>query len=108
MYQINFYVPTEYAEKVKEAMFAAGAGRMGQYDCCAYQSAGVGQFRPLLGSRPFIGKVDQVERVEEVRVEMVCASTYLAPAIQALKGNHPYETPAFFVLKGEDFSFPSG
>jgi hypothetical protein len=99
MLQISFYVPSEEAEKVKGAMFAAGAGRLGNYDCCSWQTAGQGQFRPLRGSDPFIGEQDKISTVEEFKVEMICADEHVTKVIQAMKEAHPYETPAYTVLK---------
>ena len=90
-----FYVPTTHAEAVKEAVFAAGAGRIGNYEACAWQVEGTGQFRPLAGSQPTIGRQDQLERVPEVRVEMVCEEARLAEVVAALREAHPYEEPAF-------------
>ena len=95
IFKIEFYVPPEYCEIVKEAMFAAGAGRLGNYDCCAWQTAtGRGQFRPLPGSQPCIGRQGNVEYLQEVKVEMICREEYLAQALTALQASHPYETPA--------------
>ncbi|WPU66334.1 NGG1p interacting factor NIF3 [Peredibacter starrii] len=99
MFFIAFYVPEDHAEKVKEAMFLAGAGTIGNYRRCSFEYKGVGQFEPLAGSDPFIGKVGDVERVPELKVEMVCAEGHLAAAISALKMSHPYETPAYHVIK---------
>ena len=80
---------------MKLAVFAAGAGRLGNYDCCSWQVLGQGQFRPLSGSQPFIGEHGALEQVEEYRVEMVCADECLDDAIAALRDAHPYEEPAF-------------
>lgn len=96
---ISFYVPTEYAEKVKSAMFKAGGGKMGNYDCCSFESSGIGQFRPLDGSDPFIGAQGEVEKVGELKVEMVCEDELVPAVIAALKSAHPYETPAYYVIK---------
>ena len=98
MHQISFYVPVEFCAQVKRSMFEAGAGKIGNYDCCSWETKGTGQFRPLVGSTPYIGKVSQVESVEEMKVEMVCADDCLDNAIEALKKSHPYETPAYFVV----------
>ena len=95
MFQIVFYVPREHCEAVKQAMFDAGAGRVGEYDSCAWQTAGTGQFRPLPGSDPFVGRTGELERLEEIKVEMVCEPEALTPALEALKLAHPYEEPAF-------------
>ena len=102
MYKITFYVPVTHVEAVKQAMFVAGAGRIGDYDCCAWQVLGVGQFRPLAGAKPFIGQIDQIEQVAEYKVEMVCEESVLLSAINALKANHPYQQPAYDVIKTLD------
>jgi len=103
MYKICFFAPIEHTEKIKEALFAAGAGKIGQYDCCSWQTAGSGQFRALTGSQPFIGKQDKLETVDEYKIELVCDSEHINAAIQALKASHPYEEPAYEVYKLEKF-----
>ncbi len=103
MYKICFFVPPEQAETVKQALFNAGAGRIGEYDQCSWQTAGTGQFRPLEGSQPFIGEQHKLETVDEFKVELVCDEAHIKPAITALKNSHPYETPAYEVYKLEDF-----
>lgn len=103
-YKLCFYVPREHAEAVKAAVFAAGAGRQGDYDCCAFQVAGEGQFRPLAGSQPHIGQHDQLERVPEYRVEMLCPASLLPAALKALRQAHPYEEPAIDVWPLVDIS----
>ena len=95
MYKIIFYVPESHLECVKNAMFTQGAGRIGHYDCCAWQTKGQGQFRPQEGSKPFSGSVDNLSYVDEFKVEMICSDTSIKPAIEALIASHPYETPAF-------------
>lgn len=103
MYKLVFFVPETHLEVVKTALFTAGAGRTKQYDSCAWQTLGQGQFRPLPGSRPFIGILHQLTQVAEYRVEMVCADEYLAAAVIALRQHHPYEEPAFDVWRLADF-----
>lgn len=98
MYKICFFVPEQHAEAVKDAMFAAGAGKIGDYDCCCWQIAGQGQFRPLDGSQPFLGQQGEIERVREYKVEMVCAENRMEAVIQALLTAHPYEEPAYDIL----------
>ncbi|MCF6298738.1 MAG: NGG1p interacting factor NIF3 [Thiomicrorhabdus sp.] len=98
MYKISFFVPESHLEEVKKAMFIAGAGKIGLYDCCAWQVKGQGQFRALEGSNPFLGSVNEVEVVDEYRVEMVCDEASIREAIQALLTAHPYETPAYDVV----------
>jgi hypothetical protein len=99
IYQISFYVPKESLEEVKMAMFKAGAGRIGEYDYCAWQVLGEGQFRPLDGANPYIGKKGEIERVLEYKVEMVCEEEFLKEVIDAMKKAHPYETPAYSVIE---------
>lgn len=102
MYKICFFVPESHLEVVKEALFVAGAGRVGNYDRCSWQCLGEGQFRPLAGSQPTLGQQCVVERVAEYKVELVCSSEDVQAAVAALKTNHPYEEPAYEVLKISD------
>lgn len=97
MYKLAFFVPETHLEVVKNAVFTAGAGRIGNYDCCAWQVKGEGQFRPLPGSQPHIGKQDFVETVLEYKVEMVCEDPLIKQAVKALVDSHPYEEPAYDV-----------
>lgn len=95
LYKLCFFVPVAQAEAVKAAVFAAGAGRLGRYDCCSWETPGAGQFRPLAGSHASIGTIGQVTRLAELKVEMVCREDCLHDVLQALLLAHPYETPAF-------------
>lgn len=99
LFQIYFYVPVEHKEVVKEAMFSAGAGRFKNYDQCAFEYRGSGQFRALVGANPFVGKHHQLEKVEEVKIEMICEERNLKNVISSLKLNHPYEEVAFGVIE---------
>lgn len=99
MYQLIFYVPESHLEIVKSALFNAGAGRIGDYEHCAWQTLGSGQFRPLSSSTPFIGSIDQLESLEEYKVEMVCEAGAIKQVLQALLISHPYQTPAYSVLE---------
>lgn len=83
-------------------MFDAGAGRIGDYDSCAWQCLGQGQFRPLENSNPYIGQRGKVENVMEYKVEMVCEDTLIKSTIAAMKRAHPYEEPAYDVWKLEE------
>lgn len=102
VYKLCFYVPEEHAEAVKQAVFEAGAGRIGDYDCCSFQVAGQGQFRPLEGSDPYIGGQGEVETVPEFRVETICTKDRLRSVISALRQAHPYEEPAIDLWKLEE------
>ncbi len=98
-YQIYFYVPQPQCEQVKQAMFQAGAGVLGNYDSCSWQILGEGQFRPTEGSNPFLGTTDKLEKVLEYKVEMLCVADKLEAVIEALKNSHPYEVPAYGVVE---------
>jgi hypothetical protein len=102
MYKLAFFVPPSHVEQVKNALFAAGAGRIGAYDCCSWQVLGQGQFRPLDGSQPFIGQAGEVEQVQEWKVELVVSDELIRQVVAALKNSHPYEVPAYDVWKLED------
>ena len=101
MYQLIFYVPATHLEVVKEALFNVGAGKYKKYDKCCWQIEGKGQFKPLTSSNPFIGKVNELEEVDEYRVEMIVKDEFVKVAIAALINAHPYEEPAYSVLKIE-------
>ncbi len=101
MYKLCFFVPESHLEQVKTALFHAGAGKIGQYDCCSWQVKGEGQFRALSGSHPFLGKHGEIEKVDEYKVEMVCEPELIESAVSTLKQAHPYETPAYEVYKLE-------
>ena len=104
MFKITFYVPVENKEDVKRAMFQAQAGKIGSYDCCSFEMEGIGQYRPLEGSNPYVGEKYQVEKVSETRVEMVCQNAEtVKDVISAMKKAHPYETVAYDVIKIENF-----
>ena len=99
MYKIFFFCPEDQTEKVKEAMFNAGAGRLGNYQRCSWQTKGIGQFQAMDGANPFLGDIDKLETVEEYKVEMLVSEEDLDNTIQALKKAHPYEEPAWEVYK---------
>jgi structural hemagglutinin/hemolysin toxin protein RtxA len=101
-YQITFYVPEKQCEQVKQALFDAGAGILGNYQECSWQILGQGQFKPQEGSQPFLGDKDKLETVNEYKVEILCDANYIKPVIQALKSSHPYEVPAYSVLQLEN------
>ncbi|EKT4467449.1 YqfO family protein [Pseudomonas juntendi] len=103
MYKLAFFVPPSHVDVVKAAVFAAGGGRIGDYDHCAWQTLGQGQFRPLDGSQPFLGQAGQVEQVQEWKVELVVADDLVAQVVAALKASHPYETPAYEVWRLAEF-----
>lgn len=102
MFKICLYVPENSVETVKQALFDAGAGRIGNYDCCCWQTIGTGQFRPLENSQPAIGTRNKIESLSEIKLELVCDDALVKQAVDAMKQSHPYEEPAYHVWRLED------
>ncbi len=102
MYKIAFFVPLTHSELVKTAMFEAGGGKIGNYDSCSFETLGTGQFRPLTGSNPFLGQKNLIEKVPELKVEMVVKNELISAVISAMKKTHPYEEVAYEVFRMED------
>lgn len=93
------YVPDESADAVRDALFAAGAGHIGDYSHCSWATHGTGQFLPHEGAVPAIGTVGAVERVPEFRVEVIAPAGSRAAVLAAVRSAHPYEEPAFDVFE---------
>ena len=91
------FVPAGSLEAVREAIFEAGAGRIGDYDRCSWHTEGTGAFRPLPGAAPVVGAVGAEERVPELRLETVFPEERQDEVVAALRAAHPYEEPAFDV-----------
>ena len=94
-----FYSPVGSTEDVLAAVFAAGAGAIGDYTECAWYGEGPGQFRPGPGASPAIGAVGTLERLPEHRVEVTFPRARRAAVVAALRAAHPYEEPAFHVVE---------
>ncbi|WP_326518985.1 NGG1p interacting factor NIF3 [Acinetobacter sp. CAAS 2-6] len=95
MLKLIYYVPESHLESTKQAIFTAGAGGIGNYEQCAWQVLGVGQFKPVKGANPFIGELNALEQVPEWRVETIVSEEHASSVAKALKASHPYEEPAF-------------
>lgn len=89
------FVPVSHIEKVRQAVFEAGAGNIGNYDSCSYQSAGEGTFRGNENSNPFAGSRGELHTEKEIRLETVFPSFITSRVIKALIASHPYEEPAY-------------
>jgi putative NIF3 family GTP cyclohydrolase 1 type 2 len=92
------YVPEDAAPAVRAAMAAAGAGRIGEYDGCSFESSGTGRFSPRAGAEPVAP--DTGSGVPEVRIEMLCARSDTGRVVQAAAGAHPYEEPVVLATDG--------
>ena len=95
MLKLVYYVPETHLESTKQSIFAAGAGGIGNYEHCAWQVKGIGQFKPVKGADPYIGELGELEQIEEWRVETIVLEEKASEVAKALKASHPYEEPAF-------------
>jgi ribonuclease HI len=89
------FVPKEALDDLREALFAAGAGRIGNYERCSWHVIGTGNFMGGEGSHPSVGAAGRDERVQEARLETVYPADREADVVRALRAAHPYEEPAF-------------
>ena len=100
--KLTTYVPVADADRVRHALSGAGAGVIGDYDSASFSTPGEGRFRPLAGANPTIGRVGDLEVVDEVRIECVLARAARARVVAALLAAHPYEEPAYDVVELAD------
>ncbi|WP_216830035.1 Nif3-like dinuclear metal center hexameric protein [Alkalihalobacterium elongatum] len=103
--KVVVFVPESHADQVRTALGNAGAGHIGNYSHCTYNSNGVGTFTPLEGTNPYIGEQGKLEKVQEVRIETIIPSQLQNKVISAMVKAHPYEEPAYDIYpldnKGE-------
>jgi hypothetical protein len=102
-YKLIIYVPQTHLEQVRAAVCDAGAGKIGNYDNCAFMTSGIGTFMPLKGAKPFQGEEGKLERIGEARLEITVSENILKDAILAMRKVHPYEEPAYDVIRLEDY-----
>lgn len=93
--QLVTYVPINFSEKVKNALFEAGAGNIGFYDECSFGVGGTGTFRPMEGANPFVGEADKREYTEEEMLSVIFESFKQGQILNALQSAHPYEEVAY-------------
>jgi hypothetical protein len=93
------FVPAEALDRVRDALFEAGAGRIGDYERCSWYTEGTGTFLGREGTQPAIGEANREERVPELRVETVFPAERREQVVEALRRAHPYEEPAFDVYE---------
>jgi dinuclear metal center YbgI/SA1388 family protein len=107
LYKLVVFVPVDHQTAVRNAMFAAGAGWIGNYSHCSFNIEGTGTFLPREGSDPYIGRQGKLETVTEVRIETVVPQSALKAVVAAMMKAHPYEEVAYDVypmdLKGRTF-----
>ena len=95
MHKLVWFVPAEALDATRDAVFAAGAGRIGNYERCSWYTAGTGTFFAGAGARPATGEVGREEHVPELRVETVVPAERAEAVVRALIEAHPYEEVAF-------------
>jgi hypothetical protein len=95
--KLVWFVPVEALEATRDAVFEAGAGRIGDYERCSWYTVGTGTFLGGEGTEPAVGEWGREEHVPELRVETVVADELVAEAVAALRSSHPYEEPAIDV-----------
>jgi len=101
--KLAFFVPVNDAEKVRDSVFKAGAGVIGEYDNCSFNTPGTGTFRASENTNPHVGKKNKLHHEEEVKVEMIVPSWLKNKVVNALIESHPYEEVAYdlFPLKNK-------
>ena len=101
---MEVYVPESHAERLRKALFGAGAGAIGNYAECSFNTKGTGTFKPKDGATPFSGEVDKLHKGEEVSVEVIYAQHVEGKLLQAMTANHPYEEIAYTIISlGNEF-----
>ena len=96
-YKLVVFVPREALDSVRDAVFAAGAGRIGDYERCSWYTEGTGTFLGGEGTEPAIGEPGREEQVPEFRLETILPAERVEEVVAALRGAHPYEEPAYDV-----------
>ncbi|CAM3435123.1 Nif3-like dinuclear metal center hexameric protein [Marinicrinis lubricantis] len=105
--KLAVYVPEEHHDKLMHAVMQAGAGHIGAYSHCSFNTEGIGTFLPEEGTKPYVGSQGKLEQVKELRLETIVPERKLKRVVQAMLKAHPYEEPAYDVyplkLEGKPF-----
>jgi hypothetical protein len=92
--KIAVFTPLTHCEVVRKAIGEAGGGNIGNYSYCTFSSKGTGRFKPNDKAKPYIGKVNEIEKVEEEKIEFICFEEKAKEIVKAIKKVHPYEEVA--------------
>lgn len=106
--KIVVFVPEGYEDQVRSAMVKQGAGWIGAYSDCSFQTKGTGTFRPLEGTNPFLGQQGKLEMAEEIRLETIVPEKMLKKVVNAMVKAHPYEEVAYDIYKLENIGKTTG
>ena len=96
------FCPTKHAEKVRNAMFEAGAGNIGNYSSCSFNASGKGSFRASDQTNPFVGKLNELHFEDEIRIETIFPIHKTSEIINSLLNSHPYEEVAYDIYPLEN------
>jgi hypothetical protein len=96
--KLEIFVPESHFEAIREALRQADAGHVGNYDSCLSYSEVTGCWRPLAGSHPYQGDLNQLSSEPELKIEVLCKTNRLEETLQALRAAHPYEVPVIYVI----------
>ena len=99
IYKFAVYVPIQESDRISQAIFEAGVGKIGKYTETSFKIKGKGTFKPMEGAKPFVGKIGKRELVEEIKIETVVPERNLESVIEAMKKAHPYEEPAYDIYE---------
>ncbi|MFI5154096.1 MAG: Nif3-like dinuclear metal center hexameric protein [Chitinophagales bacterium] len=99
LYKLFTFAPKAHADKVRDALFAAGAGNIGNYSEASFNAAGTGTFKAGMGANPFVGEFGQRHEEEEIKIEVIFPGILGERVVKALKENHPYEEPAYDLVE---------
>ena len=108
MYKLAVYVPKESADKVRDAMSREGAGHIGAYSHCTFNTEGVGTFKALEGTNPYVGVINELTRVTETKIECVVTDETKDAVIKAMIKVHPYEEVAYDLYELENTAYEKG
>lgn len=100
--KLMVYAPESHAMQVREALFEAGAGVIGQYDCCSFNSNGTGTFRASEMAKPFVGQPGQMHQEAEVKIEVVLPAFKTKAVVKSMVAAHPYEEVAYDLVPIEN------
>ena len=104
-YKFVVFVPKEYEEKIREVICSHGGGKWRNYSCCTFNTSGRGTFKPMKGSKPYIGDVGSLNVIDEVRIECVVNQSCIDDVVKSVVEVHPYEEAAYDVYRIEN-KFP--
>ena len=98
LYKLEIFVPPEAFAPVRQALFSVDAGHIGNYDRCLSWSPVKSCWRPLEGTRPYLGQEGELQEAEEIKGEVSCKGERLEETLRAVRAAHPYEEPVINVL----------